>query len=1122
LAVLSVAVLLGVVAERAAAIEPTHVECGQVLTASTIVANDLADCPEHGLVVGAHGIEIGLTGRSIDGVGLGAGVFNDGFDGVTIVGGTVRDFDHGVVVASGAADTEVAGGRFELNQEAGVLLSGAAPGTDVHHSTFAGNGLAIAIIEGTEGAAVRDNAIGEGSDSGLVIIDSTGNRIERNFFSASSDGGIVLERSSYNVVLGNDVSGVADAAVLLTTESNGNRLEANLLATSDGGIIVDRSLGNVIVDNVIVGMSDVGIDLDQAHHNVLLDNDLRSNGEGIALFDSSDNRVEGNDASRSSGTAIALEGASLRNAIVRNVADDTGATGIAVISIAGPGTGNLLDGNRASRNPGMGVLLSAPEHVIRNNIANDNGAWGIFAAVGNVDGGGNLASGNAEPAQCAGVQCDGTVAPPVDTVPPDTTITDHPRHPTAVTTATFDFVADEQVALFDCSLDSGPFVPCTSPHRYSGLGLGEHTFAVRATDVARNVETDPAVYMWTVVDAPGVDCGTAVTVVADADAWTDQNTSTTNKGHDSSLRVRSKGPADNFRALVHFPLPVAPVGCVLDSASLRMYADSTALGRTLHAARLAAPWSEESVTWANQPAVTGAVASAATGEEYRSWPVRTMVQAMYDEDAAHGFLIRDAVEGEDAEHIFSTRESDTPPQLILRFVPFVEPPPPTTTTTSTTTTEPSTTTTQPSTTTTTEPPTTTTQPPTTTTTSTTTTTAPPTTTTSPPTTTTSTTTTTAPPTTTTSPPTTTTSPPTTTSTTTTDPPTTTTQPPPTTTTTTAPPTTTTTPPPPVTRLSIGNASVTEPDGGTVAMTFTIIASPAPTGPVSVVAKTVNGTATEPSDYLALPAAGTTVMFGAGQTSRPVAVRIVGDFKKEPNETFLVVLSHPSGATLADSSGAGTIVNDDTCTIVGTASNDVLNGTLGNDEICGLGGNDTINGGAGNDIVRGGAGNDVVNGQAGNDHLDGGAGTDRGTWTGAPATVAVNLATNRASGWGSDTLSGLEHAQGGTGNDTISGNTGANLLLGGTGNDRIVGGAGNDRLDGGVGNDSIDGQDGIDWVHGSDGADVVIGGPGNDNSLNGITAGVHGGRGIDIIDGGTGTDWCSPRQRGETRHRCERP
>ena len=203
-------------------------------------------------------------------------------------------------------------------------------------------------------------------------------------------------------------------------------------------------------------------------------------------------------------------------------------------------------------------------------------------------------------------------------------------------------------------------------------------------------------------------------------------------------------------------------------------------------------------------------------------------------------------------------------------------------------------------------------------------------------------------------------------------------------------------PPPAPSLSLGDASLTEPDSGTATMTFTITASPAPSGAMCVIAKSRNGSATAPSDYTALPAAGTTVTFSAGQASRSVTVRIVGDLRKEPNETFTVTLSSPVGATIADGSGTGTIVNDDTCTIVGTAGNDRLNGTAGANVICGFGGNDVLNGLGGNDTVDGGAGVDLVNGGTGNDHVLGGPGNDTSP-NGATAGVLGGPGTDSMDG-----------------------------------------------------------------------------------------------------------------------------
>ena len=55
---------------------------------------------------------------------------------------------------------------------------------------------------------------------------------------------------------------------------------------------------------------------------------------------------------------------------------------------------------------------------------------------------------------------------------------------------------------------------------------------------------------------------------------------------------------------------------------------------------------------------------------------------------------------------------------------------------------------------------------------------------------------------------------------------------------------------------------------------------------------------------------TTVNFAAGQTTRPVTVRVVGDRVREGNETFQVRLSRATGMTIRTGTGTGTIVNDD--------------------------------------------------------------------------------------------------------------------------------------------------------------------------------------------------------------------
>ncbi len=109
-------------------------------------------------------------------------------------------------------------------------------------------------------------------------------------------------------------------------------------------------------------------------------------------------------------------------------------------------------------------------------------------------------------------------------------------------------------------------------------------------------------------------------------------------------------------------------------------------------------------------------------------------------------------------------------------------------------------------------------------------------------------------------------------------------------------------------ITVTDASVTEPDSGTVNMVFTVKLSAASGRSVSVKYATANGTAAASTDYTAR--ALTTLTFSAGQTSRTVTVPVRGDQTKEANETFFLNLSEAVNATISDAQALGTINNDD--------------------------------------------------------------------------------------------------------------------------------------------------------------------------------------------------------------------
>jgi hypothetical protein len=112
-------------------------------------------------------------------------------------------------------------------------------------------------------------------------------------------------------------------------------------------------------------------------------------------------------------------------------------------------------------------------------------------------------------------------------------------------------------------------------------------------------------------------------------------------------------------------------------------------------------------------------------------------------------------------------------------------------------------------------------------------------------------------------------------------------------------------------IAIGNASLVEGGRGTTtSFPLTVSLSLSSTQAVTVQYATANGTAVAGgggADYVSV---GGTLSFAPGVTALTVNVPVVGDTRKEANETFFVNLSAPVNATIADGQGLGTILDDD--------------------------------------------------------------------------------------------------------------------------------------------------------------------------------------------------------------------
>jgi ribosomal protein L35AE/L33A len=126
-------------------------------------------------------------------------------------------------------------------------------------------------------------------------------------------------------------------------------------------------------------------------------------------------------------------------------------------------------------------------------------------------------------------------------------------------------------------------------------------------------------------------------------------------------------------------------------------------------------------------------------------------------------------------------------------------------------------------------------------------------------------------------------------------------------------------------LSINDVTVTEGNAGTVSAVFTVTLSAAATSQVTVVFATGNATATGGQDFVSQNG---TLTFAPGTTTQSVTVAVNGDVVDESNETYQVNLTSPSGATISDAQGIGTIIDDDATPTLNVANVTVTEGNSG--------------------------------------------------------------------------------------------------------------------------------------------------------------------------------------------------
>ena len=191
-----------------------------------------------------------------------------------------------------------------------------------------------------------------------------------------------------------------------------------------------------------------------------------------------------------------------------------------------------------------------------------------------------------------------------------------------------------------------------------------------------------------------------------------------------------------------------------------------------------------------------------------------------------------------------------------------------------------------------------------------------------------------------------------------------------------------------------------------------------------------------------------------------------------------------GDDVVDARGSGTLEGLGADLMDGGGGDDVLEGDAGADIVTfedapvpvtvdltlgtatgwgadSLSGIEAIVGSSFDDALTGDAQDNAFAAGAGDDAIDGRGGTDQAAYFDAAGSVVANLRAGVTTGWGTDTLLGVEDLTGSGSADTLTGDDGPNAIVGGSGPDLLVGAAGDDLLVGAEGNDQVDGGDGLD-------------------------------------------------------------
>jgi Right handed beta helix region len=193
-------------------------QCGDLIQKDTTLQEDLVNCPNNGIRIGADNVTLDLNGHLIDGDGTSQpefgrdiGVLNNNHDRVTVMHGSVRQFDGGVNLGEVRHNRLLDISAFR-NRFVGIALFGTSRSVvrnSGNGSTNPGDEMGIGLL-GSHHVRVLHNSLRD-YGTGIWVTGGSRNLVRRNHIRGAAKDGVLVDADAKHTVLkGNRASGAKD------------------------------------------------------------------------------------------------------------------------------------------------------------------------------------------------------------------------------------------------------------------------------------------------------------------------------------------------------------------------------------------------------------------------------------------------------------------------------------------------------------------------------------------------------------------------------------------------------------------------------------------------------------------------------------------------------------------------------------------------------------------------------------------------------------------------------------------------------------------------------------------------------------------------------------------------